>query len=489
MSHEGSAVPHAFIHKRLERARQHVSSMWIPVNPNVLSKIQNGIAEGRYDLGYEFLVDDLKADLGLFFFCLRELSNLLQRENIPFSLSRPAELLNAAGYERIQSVLGIDPRNISRHSIDAINPAQAAQVQLALTSATATEMLVERSRGEGDFGFLSALLRQLGLTLVAWNYPTVFERAMGSITEQTDLDSTLSSMLGFSPVLLASSLVRTWGGSSELVYVVGGDLALSDLELARRETIHETVGDLAELCRVGESLARANDPEHYPTARTDWESARGELVRRLGNDALVQIRERLSDYCEAYRILQPELFARSSDLSPEKHIHEKSERDLLRSNRYVDLCPLALKRRLRDFYGWLPHSPSSRDAVSHFLRTVLPLTGFSAGCVYTLDAGTMELIPRLKFGEVKLRALTPLKYDGLALSKDSVLGAYHAPAPFVSRTDDSEHAFVVGVLGDERKMGVLYFELPAQALDSDEFDYLNIFKAIRQVFHDCLGIS
>ncbi|HPN73314.1 MAG TPA: HD domain-containing phosphohydrolase, partial [Candidatus Omnitrophota bacterium] len=91
----------------------------------------------------------------------------------------------------------------------------------------------EQSFGNGEFGFLSALLRQLGITLVAWNYPAAFDRALKSVTSTQPLTTVLSSMLGFSPELLAASLVRQWGGSSELIYVVGGETALTKDEYER----------------------------------------------------------------------------------------------------------------------------------------------------------------------------------------------------------------------------------------------------------------
>jgi hypothetical protein len=197
--------------RHLERALRHVSDYWFPVNPVLLKKIKDGFLDGRYELDIDFLVEDLKADFSLFTYCLRELCRTAEaQENSP----NPVSMMRNAGLPRLREILCVDQGKISRHATEGHHNSQLQCFETAMISASAAELLAEANGIESELGFATALLRQLGRTLIAWNYPTVYRRALHGAREGEDLDLTLSQALGFSPVLLAATLLRQWKGLS-----------------------------------------------------------------------------------------------------------------------------------------------------------------------------------------------------------------------------------------------------------------------------------
>ena len=162
----------------LERAVQHVSDGWIPPQFDVLSRIQDRFAAGDYENDRGQLIGDLKGDVSLYLYCLKELSAL--SEVGPGSAERtdslrqkpantPVELLYGADIEDLQRILNRSLQAISLHSFEEINKFQVLRYRESLLSASASEVLTESLSVDPEIGFSCALLRQLGLALIAWN--------------------------------------------------------------------------------------------------------------------------------------------------------------------------------------------------------------------------------------------------------------------------------------------------------------------------------
>ena len=100
-------------------------------------------------------------------------------------------------------------------------------------------------------------------------------------------------------------ILNSWGISDDRCQALG---ILDELNQEQR-TITSAVGKtLSRICRVGEALARANDPERYPQAKEDWQLAKTEIERRLGKRGIEIIKERFQDRCESYVTLIPHAF-------------------------------------------------------------------------------------------------------------------------------------------------------------------------------------
>lgn len=489
--HYNSALG-SFENRRLQKALTHVNNYWFPANPDLLQKIRNGLQEGRYDLGLDFLLQDLKRDYALYMYCLKELGRLLDQEGVPFKLDNPLDFLEQAGFERIKRVLTVDARHISRHDAAAPTLFQARQFQASFISAATAEVLCEKTDLEPNSAHLTALLRQLGLTLIAWNYPMVYQRALAALNGENSLDALISEKLGFSPLLLAITVAQRWRLTPELEQAMAdGQVKEAPEAVKEQEKIKETAAQLARLCRVGEALARANQPDVYPSASADWNDIRLEIEHTLGREGLKAIEERVNEYCAEYRARHPELFQHNAKINPELHLHVFSEKALFKNNCYIDQCPPLLKKRFKEFYAGNPSASSLREALAKLMKDIFPLTEFSGGCVYTLDTGAASLIPRLRIGTLGLHTCSPLPLQNQKDDNHPVWTGLQCSIPITGHVAAGGLSYIVGRLGPANgpPVGVLYVELPSRLLIDPASTHLVHFKALRQTFQDLLGLK
>jgi hypothetical protein len=455
-----------------------VSRHWFPANAQLLDRIRRGLSEGTYELDVDFLLAEIRTDFSLFMYLIREVMREVQREGLnPPAVSSPIELLRWSGLPRIKKILNQTAGNLSAHSLESMNDAQAGRLREAMVSASTSEVLAQRSSVDADLGYSMGLLRQLGLTLVAWNYPSVYQRVYSALKPESTIDEELSQALGFSPALLAISLLQDWGLGVELWGPI------DDLPRGAEASLG-VASTLREICRVGEALARATDPDHYPSAVGDWENAKRELEKRFGYEGLKLIQARLRENCESYARLLPQVFAPLKEFDPEKRIHQHREQELILQNQYVAQCPPEVAIKFKELYARLRPGVAARDAISFLVKDLVPFAGFYAGAVFIVEPASMLLEPRVQFGAAKLRRIR----RGEIRSES----AFFCSAPIIEHDSNSGPQAVVGiscVLGEQHRAGVLYLEIQRQHFDDEARAALAVFKAIRRALMDCLGMS
>ncbi len=480
--------------RRLQRAIQHTSQHWFPINPEVLHSIREGLDSGAFELDIAFLITSLKQDFALFTYCIKELLPMATRQGAPSTVSSdPIKLLRWAGTERLKSILGSDRQPPSTHSLDRCEPFLVNRLTETGVAASAAQVLATARDLDGDTVFCHGVIRQIGLNLIAWNYPSVYSRVIRSLTPATSLDEALAQELGFSPALLAMRLLRP---NMDSTSVDGGKIA-------------STWATYDTLCSVGEALARANSPELYPTAERDWSQAQKFLDRSLGAPGIDLIRKRTLENTAQYQRELPELFTQISSFAPEEKVKRYRKGLRSRDNQYLKFCPPLIQSALETLYGEMPSGEVSKLAVEKLVKQLFPQAGFTGGCVYVIDPTSMTLAPRVSFGRVSLRTLRSLPLQanaGRAIgplvsevisthmrsAKDLALAALACDQPLVERSEsesDSAVAALCGVIGKKRKVGVIYLELPEKTLDDNDQLTLNIFKALRQSLCDALLVD
>jgi hypothetical protein len=480
--------------RRLQRAIQHTSQHWFPINPDVLQSIRDGLESGAYDLDFSFLVSCLKQDFALFTYCIKELVPLAMRQGAaPSTASDPIKLLNWAGVERLKVILGAERQPPNTHSLDRCEPFLLNRLGDTALAATTAELLGTARELDGDTIFCHGVVRQIGLNLVAWNYPSVYSRVVRSMSSSMNLDDALSTELGFSPALLAMRLLRP---------TINPDSAEGAQVIATWKTYDS-------LCSIGEALARANAPDTYPTAERDWTHAQKFLESTLGPQGIDLIKRRCLENTTAYQRELPELFTLVSAFKPEEKL--KRYRRGLRSkdNVYLKFCPPMVQNSLENLYGEMPSGVVSKIAIEKLVKQLFPQSGFTGGCVYVIDPTAMTLAPRVSFGKLALRTLRALPlqaHAGVAIgplvsevisthlrsAKDLALAALDCDQPLLERSErasDNSVAAICGVIGRKRKVGVMYLELPELSLDANDTTTLNVFKALRQALCDALLVE
>lgn len=476
--------------RRLERAREHVERMWFPVNMALLEKIKQGFKEGLYDLDVDFLIVELKSDFSLFAFCLKNLLTQIREKKIApppaDMLDNPVGLLRWAGVATLRKLLETDPKKISIHSLTETTEFQSSCLKEAMISSSTAELMAGNELLGSELGFACGVMRQLGLTLIAWNYPTVYRKALAAATEtQHSIDEVLSQLLGFSPLLLANTLATSWGLKSELVDGDGKpDTPPSHLQSVATRLHH--------ICEVGEALARASHPEIHPGAAKDWDMARTEIEHNLGEQALKIITEKVRDNCESYFNAYPELFHDLDEIDPEARIVVVRQRRSQKRNPFLKNCAPALRKVIENLYADIEEGPVSRENISSLVRDIIPLAGFSGGCIYTLDPGTMTLSPRLKIGLLAKNDIKPVLYKPNTPSDDPIISAFQCQTPVIEDASldlSNDLTLIAGALGDRQRTGVLYLEAPAFLHDDGESLMLLHFKAVRQALQDVLRLT
>ncbi len=474
--------------KRVKRAVDYVGDYWFPVNPKLLEKIQERIHNGNYHgESARPLVDDLCEDYSLFTFALKKLYEMLQREGLsaPAQLN-PVQMLEWAGAERLQSILACDVGDVSTHNLSSGGSLQHGRFQEMLISSTTAESLCESYGIDRDTAYSAAVLRQLGLTLIAWNYPGVYEEVVSSLQSGDKLEVKLSEKLGFSPQMLAIRVMNSWGMSAESCAELG---LVEDPE----STILEAMGDtLVELCEVGEALARAHQPEVYPDSKDDWAQARKEIERTLGAEGMQIIHEKIQENAESYLTFIPDVF--DFGLVEEIELFSSDEALTERNygNPFLDLCSPQLARSIRTLYANILDGHTRRQNIQEFVQDVVPSGKFTGGCIYTADPALMLLIPQNDFGERLVRELKGVDYSIVLSEADHVAVAFQSTDPVIEyKTDDRGEVVtaIAGMFGRSQKVGVLYLEVPDTVSDFMQDDKIIHFKALRHLLNEVLRLT
>lgn len=483
----------SYTERRLERACQYVSDLWLPVNPQLVSSLQAALNTARDDSSLDDLISEIQGDFSLYLYCLRELLRLLREsDTAPPTYQSPVELFRWAGIERLREVLKVDGKKMSAHALEGMSDFQKQRLQEVVISASASKVLSAESGVSGDLGYSAALLRQLGLTLIAWNYPSVYERALSLVRQGQTADAAITQVLGFSPGMLAFSLVRKWGITPRLTRVLEEDAEVDSSEI--NDLVEATaIGDsVVELCKIGEALARANNPSQYPSARQDWEKAKTEIVKRIGPAGLDVIREAVIENSQNYVVAVPAYFKGAAVLDPEAHIAAFEQETFLNRNPYIQHCRAAVKNKLHELYDMLSRGEALDASLVFLVREAIPAAAFSGGVVYTIDLTLGELVPQTKIGYLHLRGMENIPYSSQRIPSNFIALAYQSDEPVsVSNVRQGEAimAAIAGFFGYSQRMGVLYLELPQLTFRGSEAQHFVHFKALACALNDCLGLK
>lgn len=494
-------MTNAAVEENLERAFRHVSSGWLPVQQTVLTKIRGQLAEGAYSKNKFLLAEDLKEDFALYMYCLRELSAAVKSEHPEgrrgalqqtqkFS---PREIFENADLAAFEEILKRPDTEISSHSLSEMSELQALRFRESMLSATAAEILAGKNQINPEDGFSCGLLRQLGLTLIAWNYPRVYSRAMESITSSENLDFQLQKVLGFSPSLLGLTFAQRWNLSDDILVALGEKKRKAPTTSNPDEQGLKQVGDmLSKICEVSEALARANDPEHYPTALHDWEEAQEAIASQLGPNGMQTILEKAKEHCKEYSRLIPDLkeLTESSGIK-ERIVDSRFAVNKLDKNIHLKSCPAAVKEKITKLYYQMKPNKILKKNIQTLVFEVVPSAGFKRGCIYMLEPASRVLAPSIKIGDLPADRARPIKLSSALSHFDLVSSAFSLKSPL--REEGSTAAgqrvtMIACSLGQAAPMGVFYLETSDDFVSEIGPDPMPVFRALRQALSDCLNL-
>lgn len=485
---------------KLRHACRKAIENWFPANPKTLNRIHLGIEAGSYDLDIEFLVREIKSDFALFTYVLKELARMRDRGIVQFPQgANPIEMMRSAGYEKLKNLLTVHEREISHHDGGKMDQFQALRLQESMVSASTAEVLSNKENIDPSIGFTTGLLRQLGLTLIAWNYPHVYQSVANNLTSVATLDDELARALGFSPKLLGLTMARHWGLGLELRTALGDVSSEAELKTkepglsAKLAKIQEIGEKLDEICEIGEALARSSLPEQYPTAGEDWVEAKERISKRLGSEGIKVIQDKVKQNVENYALMRPEIFRKLDLVEPDSKWASFKEEQLYKLNGYTKNCGKKAQKLFLKFYRVLDQEGISKENIRLLMQGVVPLLGFTRGCIFLSDPRTSELAPRLTIGESVLEDYPTISYREAEAGENLLSDAYSNDTPVIDDPKNDgrgEGPFAIAsVVGKKSRAGVLYLEASDELLTDKNEVPLVLFKAVHKALVDCLKLK
>ncbi len=466
IAHGGSFGP-------IQIALTHVTNSWFPMGVESGEVIRNRLIKNSYRSSPEILLKDIKQDFALFTHCVRSLVSDSKKKGEPLENIFPVNLLEATDVQQLVSIANKSPHSLSLHGASRGTPAQTKTLVNPIASAVIAEALAPAMGLPRDLAFSCAILRQLGLTLIAWNYPTVFGRALSSSDKEPSLDSALNKRLGFSPSLLGLAIAKEWA-IAPLIRVGMGDAALEE-RLSPEELL--SAQSLKKICRIGEALTRAHDPISSARAQKRFDEAVIEAEKLLGDNALKTIRDSLGEHCEYFigalpRELKPDYVTSIYSAEENSESAEKGK------------VPAAVLACLKKISSEASKESSDDHTLNMILHELFPLAGFKTGCVYLVAPETLSLVPRLALGSARLNTFSSVQIGSLK----PVGQAFKTRAPLLEIKEDlgkEAIGFIVGGLGKSSISGVLYVVPQEDAFPSKD-DATACFRIIRTALETSL---
>jgi hypothetical protein len=484
-----------FSARRLDRASKHVSSLWFPINLEVLTGLRRRLHDGTYASKPELLFEDLKQDFALFTFIVKELNSLANKEGLdPQIVNNPVALLMWGCPKAVESIINDDTRLPLSHLLQSVSPLQANRLRETAIIASTAEVLSAKKNLDPDTGFSRGVIRETGLNLIAWNYPSLYSRIVKNLTKGQSLDEKLAQELGFSPVTLAMRVLQP---------------VLSE-DQATAPTLNDHIWDnYDQLCEVGAALARADNPEAYPSAENDWKMASDYLHKTVGPEGISLIKNKAIECSKQYKQALEGIFRAVQEFNPEKNISSHRNRSKSRLNRYVTQCAKETQASLQALYAQISEPQQTGNALEALIRKIIPEAGFTGGCIFLVDPAAFALMPRTVFGDVKLRPIErvflkhtlgdqqssggfPSFMSAGAYEPDIAATALSCAQPLIERQGDSHGSGLTGMyasLGDAKKVGVLYLEAPESSDTNGDHQTMCTFKAMRQALADALKLD
>ncbi len=480
--------------KRLIRAAKHVSALWFPINPAVLKSIRQGFEGAAFSADVDPLLQLLKKDFALFTYVTKELLVVAEKRSAPIAVrGNPVELMKWAGLSEIQSIVMNDATLPYTHQILGGEEFQNERFRETTLIASTAEVLSEGKQLDPSLGFCRGIVREVGLNLIAWNYPTLYARVLKQLTPRASLEEQLTEELGFSPLTLAMHILKP-----------APNLSPRDVQ-----ALDESWGVYDELCKVGEMLARASNPDTYPSAENDWSKAQEFITQTLGEEGVARIRNRAVEHAKEYSAVVPGIFEGLPAFDPAANIGAFKLGSRAMANQHLKFCPPHVQAALRTLYTEMPQNSASKSSIEKLIKDIIPSAGFTGGCIFVVDPETLALAPRTLIGKVTLR---PIKKVALktapgsgssSLISETILSAsgsfvdlaasaYACSHPLLERSESLSDDAVAGIyssLGSKHRVGVLYLELPEKQLNDPSSRALQLFKALRQTLCDALFVE
>lgn len=473
------------VDRRKQEALAHLESGWLPVNEQVLEQIKENVTSGYYRKHHDQLLEDLKQDPALLFYCMKKLQSIPRRPNPDGSTVSDLQQLEE---QELLDLLQVSPNQISKHRRQDATQLQSARASLTKVSAEAAEKLAPIVHISEDLAYTSTLLRQLGHDLIAWNYPRLYAKVISEHPSPEKIELKLKSLIGITPLQVGQKFARDWHLPREVLH----SLASVHEQRNERSTGETTVQhsqvqmSLYELANLSELFAQSHQPTYFPNAPDAW-AAKEDVLKVVFGQELI---EELHDIAE-HAFLEPEIDHDIPEEEPELEFDEievpqhLTDEELRNLNRYLNDCPAPLKEKFRTVYETTNEAEISLDAIRLLVGDVIPASGFVRGCLFLEDKESLALKPALRVGDWPLEAYKKFIFDG----RNGIATAQQGHVPLRNEgfgIDGLPADQICASFDSKAHPGVLYLEINEGSSEFPTPPPLRAFQAIRQALKHCI---
>jgi hypothetical protein len=456
----------------------HLLAGWIPINQKAVRLLQQRIRDGEFTSNRSVLIEEIKKDIGL----LSYLFKYASEEEV--FVDNPLKLLEAAPLTELDKIMSHMDELIHCGAFTSALKPQSLRLRHSLISSATAEALALKEGVDPGLAFSVAVIRQLGLALVAWNYPRIYAKALQNVAETgEDIEIVLHRGLGFSPRQIASQITLN-NPSPDLRMALG--LIQTDIE-------QPALGKkLSNITTLSEAFAEMNDPEHYPLVTRKWKSITQKLTDILGPKGLSSLQTKIFSLSENYAELP--YLGLEADFSIEKNLeiaNRKFAEYQFSQNSAATKVSEDIQQRLLRVYSLVRPNEISPEALQILVLDCIPASGFKRGCIFLTNLQN-ELVPRLRIGERTLDEYRSIPSTSMSSTDNPILEALQSQVP-IKRDGNvmfgERVSSVSGIIGNHEKSGVLYLELDDELTKIGGFEPVQRFKAIRLCLNQCLNLK
>ena len=472
--------------RRVDSSIEHMTKGGIPLNPAALKVARETLESREFETNPAALIEAVKSDPGLFIHVAKNMKSLV--EEVRDGVDPLAQLANIEE-KKLVKLFGVNDRDASAHRLRDATPAQILRVQHSVISSRAAEALGPKVNISADLAFSGAILRQVGHSMLAWNYPDIYARALlHQRSKGANLDQELQKLVGMTPAQVAMRVAAEWSLSPELRWAVAVDpQRMPPHHLVAKGVEGEGKLSLRDVCDLSELFAKANDPAHYPDAPEKWSEAESTIAETVGiylpDLVAAPIQKSLLSLAQ---ITQQELHTPFFKPPAQPVVLSDAQRAALDGNPYIRRCPLEAKLQFEEVYRHLLTDGISVDAIRVLVDSIIPKLGFVAGCLYIFKPESGVLKPTLRVGDLPLSSYPTLRENESNPVAESLHSSVLLKSPF-SPFNNMQGAHLYCSLMSEKHRGVLHLEVAPDKAENPEHQAALLFNLIRQCLVDCLG--
>lgn len=397
--------------RRLSAALKQACSGWIPVQDLVIETLEEGLSSGSYDENNDELIDDLKTDPAVYASVLRQLGSQHRGSGVQIIDTQyaleishshsfdPASTLGSLSHQELGNLLGRTRQLGASHSLLAMEEFQAAMIEEVTVATISAETLAFALGQDPELAYSTALLRSLGTSLAAWNFPKEFSTAFYKLPADISLSERLTKTLGFAPEMLGNSLVLDWGLTKDIANALNTNSRNKDSIGWSLTEDSDANNQLVQICEISECLAKVVHVEQQAGALDTWPAVQRAFDELLGpyglQMVLEQAREKLllSSPHPISLPLPPILEAMAKKLQ----LIEKRF-SALKQNTYLDQMPADPRKRIQQFYRSYDSANAGPQNIFGLFDQLLPQLGFARATLYEKSTNADSMEPIYTFG-------------------------------------------------------------------------------------------